>query len=91
MSNESPAAASSTREDVEVFLRKQISQRTNVAAGQITPATVLVDIGLQSIDAVLICGEIETHFEIELDPAIMFEFRTLDEVTSAVCKVIGDS
>jgi len=91
MSNESPAAASSTREDVEVFVRKQISQRTNVAAGQITPATVLVDIGLQSIDSVLICGEIETHFEIELDPAIMFEFRTLDEVTSAVCKVIGDS
>lgn len=68
-----------THKETELFdfLRSQIAQRTKVAASDIQADAVLVDLGLQSIDAVLMCGDIEDHFGIEMDPAAVFEHKTL--------------
>lgn len=60
------------------FLRNQIAQRINLAADEIEGDAVLADLGLQSIDAVLMCGEVEDHFGIEMDPAAVFDHNTLD-------------
>ncbi|WP_417824043.1 acyl carrier protein [Thalassospira lucentensis] len=76
-----------SRANVEAFLRERIVDRTNVDEATLTPSTVLLEIGLQSIDAVLICGEVEDQFEIELDPSIMFEFKALEDVTNAIFKI----
>jgi acyl carrier protein len=80
--------ASTLRDDVESYVRQKISLRTKVPGDEITPDTVLLNIGLQSIDAVLICGEVEDRFEVELDPTMMFKFRTLEELITEVLKVI---
>ena len=73
-----------TVEDVTAFLRTHVSKRTKVPPEQILGSTVLVDFGLESIDAVLISGHIEDEFQIEVEPSLMFEFQTLDEVAAAV-------
>ena len=73
-----------TVEEVTAFLRTHVSKRTKVPAEQILGSTVLVDFGLESIDAVLISGHIEDEFQIEVEPSLMFEFQTLDEVAAAV-------
>lgn len=73
-----------TLAEVTDFLRTHISQRTKVPPEQILGSTVLVDFGLESIDAVLISGHIEDAFQIEVEPSLMFEFKTLDEVALAV-------
>lgn len=59
------------------FLRTRLAEVTQQDASSITEASVLIDLGLQSIDAVLLCGEVEDRFDIELDPAIIFEHDTL--------------
>lgn len=66
------------------FLRRRVSERTRVPADEIEESTNLVDIGLESVDAVLICGEIEDEYRIEVEPSLMFEFQTLGEVVAAV-------
>ena len=66
------------------FLRRRVSERTRVPVGEISESTNLVDIGLESVDAVLICGEIEDEYQIEVEPSLMFEFQTLGEVVTAV-------
>lgn len=73
-----------TLAEVTAFLRDHVSKRTKVPAEQILGSTVLVDFGLESIDAVLISGHIEDEFHIEVEPSLMFEFHTLDEVAGAV-------
>jgi acyl carrier protein len=70
--------------DVESFVRERISRRTKVPGHEIQDSTVLVDIGLESVDAVLICGEIEDAFEVEVEPSLMFEFETFGAVVDAV-------
>lgn len=72
------------RSDIESFVRDQIAERTGVPASAISGSTVLVEIGLQSIDAVLISGEVEDRFGIEVEPSLMFECETLDQVVSAL-------
>lgn len=70
--------------DVTDLLRQRISARTKVPADEITDTTNLVDIGLESVDAVLICGELEDEYQVEIEPTLMFEFQTLGEVANAV-------
>lgn len=73
-----------TAAGVTEFLRHRVSERTKVPVEEIGDSTNLVDIGLESVDAVLICGEIEDAYQIEVEPSLMFEFQTLGEVATAV-------
>jgi acyl carrier protein len=70
--------------EVSDFLASEISRRTGVPQSALGQSTVLVDIGLQSLDAVMICGEIEDKYAIEVEPTMMFEYRTFGEVLQAV-------
>lgn len=63
--------------EVVAFLTDGIARFTKQEAAGIGPESVLVDLGLQSIDAVLLSGEVEDHFGVELDPATIFEHETL--------------
>ena len=69
---------------VMAFLRSRLARLTKQEEANIPDDAVLIDLGLQSIDAVLLSGEFEDHFEIELDPATIFEHETLD---SFACEV----
>ena len=65
------------RPDILKFLTERVARLTKQTPDAITEDANLVDIGLQSIDAVLLCGEVEDTFAIELDPATIFEHETL--------------
>jgi acyl carrier protein len=43
----------------------------------------LGDFGLDSVDAVIMAGELEEHFGVEIDPNVVFEFDTLQEMLEA--------
>lgn len=70
-----------TAAGVTEFLCHRVSERTKVP---INVSTNLLDIGLESVDAVLICGEIEDAYQIGVEPSLMFELQTLGEVATAV-------
>lgn len=66
------------------FLRSQIAERTKLPESAVHDDSVLVELGLQSIDAVLMCGEVEDRFGIEMDPATVFEHKTLESFAQFV-------
>ncbi|MCC4244509.1 acyl carrier protein [Stappia indica] len=71
------------------FLRDRVAQRTKTEADAIGMDMSLADLGLQSIDAVLVCGEVEDRFGVEVDPADIFEHDTLGEFARAILKRAG--
>lgn len=77
--------------EITNFIRARISERTKVPEAEIAASTVLVDIGLESVDAVLICGEIEDAFHIEVEPSTMFEHERFGEVVTAVMALFDAS
>ena len=68
---------SQTAQQVMGFLKSEIARFTKTVPESIADDAVLIDLGLQSIDAVIMSGNVEDTFNIELDPATVFEHETL--------------
>jgi acyl carrier protein len=69
-----------TKESIIKFISTRIISKTDIKADHIGAEENLKSIGLSSLNAVMISGEIEDEFEIEVDPKIIFESETLSEV-----------
>jgi acyl carrier protein len=72
------------------FLRTHVAARTDCPVEQITASSGLIELGLQSIDAVLLCGEVEDEFKIELDPSAIFEHSDLHSFADHIVERIAD-
>ncbi|MGC2857106.1 acyl carrier protein [Novispirillum sp. DQ9] len=76
--------ASDTVQAVLDFLYPRIGTATKSDPSSLGPDTGLLDLGLQSIDAVVLSGEVEDAFQIEVNPAMIFEHDTIGEFASAI-------
>ena len=59
---------------------------TEQDASDISPGDDLIDLGLKSIDAVILSGDVEDRFKIELDPATVFEHETLQSFAAEITR-----
>lgn len=80
--------ASETTTAVMAYLKTSIAEYTELSADQITAESQLTEIGLQSVDAVLVCGNVEEKFEIEIDPSEIFEHETVGSFAAAVADMV---
>lgn len=79
----------SARDDVLTFLTRRLAEMTRQGGAVVTADSVFVELGLQSIDAVLLCGEVEDRFGIELDPALIFEHETVGSFAREVGEIVA--
>lgn len=49
----------------------------------------LNEYGLDSVDAMIMAGEFEEHFGVEIDPAVVFEADTVQKMLEAWEKIDG--
>lgn len=76
------------KQEIFDFVAERLSKRTGVPTADFSLETNLQGIGVRSIDAILVCGQIEDQFEIEVDPMLMFECSTMQEVVDALSQLI---
>jgi len=72
------------------FLFDQLAQRSAAPEEAVNAQTQLTDLGIQSIDAVLLCGDIEDKFEVEIDPADIFEHDTVGAFAQSILSRMVD-
>ena len=70
-------------------LRAGLAHRTGLPAETVGAETVLLDTGLQSIDAVLLCAEVEETFGREVDLEMIFDHETLGSLAAALAERFG--
>lgn len=70
------------------FLRERIIQRTKVPDVELGNDANLSDLGVTSLDAVIISGELEDRYDIEVDPAIMFQYRNINDIASRLTQML---
>lgn len=73
-----------TEVELRTILVREISARTGQAASSITDSTHFGDLGLKSLDAVIVSGMLEDHLDVDIEPTIMFENRTLKALLPAL-------
>ncbi|WP_063037486.1 acyl carrier protein [Nocardia pseudovaccinii] len=65
---------------IEGWLVTRIADYTNRAPHQVDPAVPLAELGLDSVSAVSLCGEIEDRWQLDLDPTMVFDYPTITDI-----------
>lgn len=73
-----------TRDDIIAFLLEQLVDRIGGEPADIDRDADLVGLGIESIDAVLVSGELEDRYGVEIEPVLLFECRTVNRVADSV-------
>lgn len=75
-----PTEADQPAQQLRSFLTDEVSRRLSMPADDINGHTPLTDYGLDSMNAMELVGEIEAKFDIQLDPTLLWEVPTIDEL-----------
>ncbi len=78
-----------TRDAIVSFLRAEICRRIGCTEQSLSDDDNLMQLGLESIGAVLISGELEEHFGFDVDPVLLIEQRTINGVTDQLMKMFA--
>ena len=74
-----------TRAEIVEFLRARVAAAVGRAPAQITTTGhLLQEYGLASIDAVMLSGEIEDRYGVELEPMTLFDRPTIAQVADVL-------
>jgi acyl carrier protein len=65
---------------IEGWLVTRIADYTNRAPHQVHPTVPLAELGLDSVSAVSLCGEIEDRWQLDIDPTIVFDYPTVTDI-----------
>lgn len=69
-----------TTTDISSWIVGRILAYGKVAAEDLTTQTPIADIGLDSVFALTLCGDIEDEYGIDVDPSIFADAANIDEL-----------
>jgi len=70
-------SVSITHTELEEWLTARVLAYGKVEEGSFTLDTPLTQLGLDSVYALTLCGDIEDAYEIDVDPVIVWDFPTI--------------
>lgn len=79
----SPESAPSTASDTELrsWLRTRVAHYVQLDAADIDTTATLTTYGLDSVYALTLCGDIEDHLGVVLEPTVAWDHPTIDALT----------
>ena len=74
--------------DLAAWVRGHLGRVLGIAPNLVALDRTLADYGLDSVDAVLMAGELEEAFGIEIDPAGFIQFDTIEAMVLGLTPVV---
>jgi acyl carrier protein len=69
-----------TAADLTAWLTAKVAEYTETAPDGISPSARLTDLGLDSIYALALCGDLEDDFGLVVEPTIIWDHPTVGEL-----------
>lgn len=79
-----------SQEEIVDFLIEKVCAMTKQPKDSVAGNTDLALIGMDSLRAVMLCGYIEEMYDIEVEPILMFEYKTANDAATAILKIIDE-
>ncbi|MFI9412899.1 acyl carrier protein [Nocardia gamkensis] len=67
---------------IQDWLVERVADYTERAPHQVDPVVPLAELGMDSVSAVSLCGEIEDRWSLEVDPVLVFEYPTIADIAA---------
>ncbi|WP_067809619.1 acyl carrier protein [Nocardia beijingensis] len=69
---------------IQDWLVRRVADYTERAPHEVDPLVPLAELGLDSVSAVGLCGEIEERWSLEADPTLVFEYPTIADIAAYI-------
>lgn len=70
--------------DLETWLTRRVADYGDLEPAGVDPTVALAELGLDSVYALALCGDIEDTFGIEVDPTIAWDHPTIEQLAGAL-------
>ena len=62
---------------------------------EVSPTTIdlmvpLAEMGVDSVHALSLVGDVEAHFDIDVDPTMIFDYPTLSHIAEYISTTVGE-
>lgn len=84
MSELSTNTTTPTLSEIRAWLVERVALYLEVAPDQITPGVSLAQIGLDSVYAMTLSGDIEEQYGLELPPTVAWDHGTVDKLADFI-------
>ena len=71
---------------VRAWVRAHLARYARMEPGDVSFDRALADFGMDSVDAVLMAGELEEATGVEIDPATFLQYDTIGQMVAALEK-----
>jgi acyl carrier protein len=78
----------SARNPVLRWLTSRVAWHLEVPTHAIDPAVPLAEMGVDSVRALGLVGDVEAHWDIEVDPTLVFDYPTLAHIADFICESV---
>jgi acyl carrier protein len=72
------------------WLTAQLASYLEVSAAAIDPMRPLAEMGVDSVHAVSLVGDVEAHFDIDVDPTMIFDYPTLSHIAEYIGAAVAE-
>lgn len=79
------------RVELKPWLAERVAGYLEIEAAGLDSTAPLAELGLDSVYALTLCGDIEDAFGIEVEPTLAWDYPTLDLLTEALREQLGQS
>lgn len=75
-------AASASPEAIQVWLLDRVAYYLECAPADIDKSAQLTELGLDSVYALNLCGDVEDHFRLVVEPTMAWDHPTVEAITA---------
>lgn len=79
-----------TRRPILRWLTTQLASYLDIPATAIDPMVPLAEMGVDSVHAVGLVGDVEAHFDIDVDPTLIFDYPTLSHIADYIGTTVAE-
>jgi acyl carrier protein len=72
------------------WLTTRLASYLEVSAATINPMVPLAEMGVDSVHAISLVGDVEMHFDIDVDPTMIFDYPTLSRIADFVGTAVAE-
>ena len=71
------------------WLTIRLASYLEVPATAVDPMVPLAEMGVDSVHAISLVGDVELHFDIDVDPTMIFDYPTLSAIAEFISTAVG--
>ena len=72
------------------WLITRVASYLALTPSAVDPMVPLAEMGVDSVYAVSLVGEVEAHFDIDVDPTMIFDYPTLSHIAEYISTAVAE-